>query len=392
MLHVALVGLLAGSLITGAPDGDRPTDDDKKKKADQQEQVAEQSVVVMSEEASVQDSDDPESITQDTFAFGRPGDTPIKLWVEYGMGTADDVYSPDGAVQDVSVGGGNIIGGDGNIKSSRAQAGVQLNVIPLSSFKLGVGAVVSAAKNKVEGTAGPVSQTGDVLESDFSVQNVKLFVSARGEVLGLHGGYMLDVGDAQEFTEPIPALGGLRLPTDIARSDNRNAINIGADFDYPFENVRLFGGIDYYWLQENEDIIEESLAEARIARPGRTDEELLASENLYGEEGDDLWNFMLGGGFRFSIFELGATAQIVTRMRQPVDRNGAGTPGTSPNIGGHVASISPYLRVTPGSLPAAIYLKGGVADEYNLYGYPLGGANGPKPSFGATVGIAIGFD
>lgn len=357
MLNVALVGLLAGSLLT-APGGD---DDKKDKKAD-----APESVVIVGDEAQ-------EPILADTWALGRSDNaSPIKLWIEGGWGQAGEVYGPDGEAMDPSVGGGAIVGGGADIVSTRALVGAQVNPINFDRFSIGLGAVLTAAKNEVKGTGGQFSGAEGQdfsLESDFSVQNIKFFAEAKGRTLGIHGGYLLDLGDEQEFNE-------LGIPTDLSRSDNRDAIQIGADFDYPANNVRIFGAIDHFILLENEDVY------------GTTD----GAENAFGEEGDGIWNFLLGAGVRFGPAEIGAAAQIVARDRQPVERNGLGTAGTTEDIGGYVSSIAPYLKLSPSGFPASIYVKGGVMDEYNTYGLGIDGSNGPKPTMGVTAGLSIGFN
>ncbi|OZC01994.1 hypothetical protein [Rubricoccus marinus] len=367
MLNVALVGLLAGSLLSANPTGgDGDKDGTKSKKADAQE-----SVLIVGDNAEL-------SPTVDTYALGRPSAaSPIKFWIEYGFGGADEIYDTAGEAQEPSVGGGAIIGGDAEINSQRAAVGLQINPISFSKFSVGVGGVLTGAKNTISGTAGPFSQTGDELSSDFSVQNVKIFASARGKVLGIHGGYMLDLGDDQEFNEN-------GLPIDISRSDNRDAIQLGVDFDYPARGFRVFGGIDRYIILENCDVYPAPCNNS-TGPDGN-------NEDLFGEEGDGVWNFVLGTGLRVSFAEVGVAAQIVARDRQPVDRNGAGTAGTTENIGGYVSTLSPYLRVKPPSLPASLYVKGGLQDEYNVYGLPIDGANGPKPTFGLTFGLSVGFE
>ena len=360
MLNVALVGLLATSLLSGGTGDDRTQD----RKDDQKTPVAQESVVILDDASDAVGDRSP--IISDTWALGRSSSaSPIKLWIEGGWGQAGEIYGPNGETMDPSVGpGGALIGGGADIVSTRALVGVEISPFEVAGLSVGVGGTLSAAKNEIKGSTGLIADNR--LESDFSVQNVKIYGALRGRALGVHAGYMLDLGDEQEFDATTT------FPTDITRSDNRDAINFGIDFDYPSETLRLFGGVDYYWLQE--------------------DTPIAGGENTYGEEGDDLINWMLGAGFRFSVFEIGAAGQLVTRMRQPVERNGEGTAGTTGNIGGHVASIAPYLRISPQSLPASIYVKGGVMDEYNTYGYGIGGANGPRPTIGVTGGLAIGFN
>ncbi|MEL6615496.1 MAG: hypothetical protein AAFQ43_07150 [Bacteroidota bacterium] len=361
MLNLALVGLLAGSLLTVPTTGDDEKDD-KTKKADAQESV----VIIDAPEVDAAALEVRPSV-QDSWALGRSA-SPIKLWIEGGFGTAESIYNTRGEEAECMVGGGALLSSC-DIKSQRALVGVEVTPLQLANFGVSIGGTLSAAKNELEPGSDNVGLLTESLESDFSVQNLKIYGAARGRVLGVHAGYLLDLGDEQQFSGPIPQ--------DIVRSDNRDAINLGVDFDYPAgESFRLFGGIDYYQILENEDVYGPSTG----------------GENEFGEEGDGLWNFVFGGGFKASIFELGVAAQIVARDRQPVDRNGEGTPGTTPNIGGYVSTLSPYLRISPPNLPVGLYLKGGLMDEYNTYGLGIDGANGPKPNFGLTGGLSIGFN
>lgn len=362
MLNVALVGLLAGSLLTVPPTGDDKKDD-KTKKADAQESV----VIIDAPEVDAAALEVRPSV-QDSWALGRSA-SPVKLWIEGGFGTAESVYNTRGEEVECAVGPGGALIQNCDIASQRALVGVEVTPLQLANFGVSIGGTLSAAKNEIQRGGDATGLLTEDLSSDFSVQNLKIYASARGRVLGIHGGYMLDLGDEQEFAGPIP--------TDVTRSDNRDAINLGADFDYPAgESFRLFGGLDYYQILENEDVY------------GTT----TGGENEFGEEGDGIWNFVLGAGFKASIFEIGAAAQIVARDRQPVERNGEGTAGTTPNIGGYVSSISPYLRISPPSLPVGIYVKGGLLDEYNTYGLAIDGANGPKSTFGLTAGLSVGFN
>ena len=310
MLNVALVGLLAGSLLVGAPDGDRDKDGKKDKKADAQE-----SVVIVGDDVS-----DVRTITSDTYQMGRTAsEAPIKLWASYGWGEAQKIYRPDG--ESVELSGADILVPNGaggtinlgpsytsaDIVSQRVLIGAEINPISFSRFQLGAGAQLSLAKNDLQfgsdndfavGPNGPiVIGENDALSSDFSVQNIKIYGTARGKVLGVHGGYMLDLGDIPEENEQ-------GLPIDLPRSDQRDAINLGLDFDYPVTNLRLFGGIDYFQILEDES----------FPTPGNG-----RDENVFGEEGDGIWNFVLGAGFRVSFFEIGAAAQT-RRPRPPAGR------------------------------------------------------------------------
>ncbi|MEM1057071.1 MAG: hypothetical protein AAGI52_16235 [Bacteroidota bacterium] len=397
---MALVGLLAGSLLAGAP-GD---DDDKNKKGTQAD--AQESVVIVS------DVPEDQPRVQSTFSLGRPSsDSPIRFWLEYGLGNADQIRNTSGDNGgDPTVGGGSLIA-NGDIKTQRIVAGLEISPISFNNFKVGVGAKVSGARNEVDGTLAnesipALNEALDLglpdellnegnLNSDFSIKNLEIFGSIRGRVLGVHAGYMLDLGDSQSFTDPVPQLGGARIPRDLPISDNRNAINLGVDFDYPSETIRLFGGVDYYLIQEpNCDDVggDESGDEVALMFPEFCSDQESGGENLFGEEGDGIWNFVLGGGVKFSIFELGAAAQVAARDRQPVERNTVGTSGTTPNIGGYVATVVPYLNISPSNLPASIYIRGELLDEYNGYGAWIGGANSVRPALGFTAGISVGFD
>ena len=345
MLHVALAGLLAGSLALSPPDG---TGDDKK--APNADKPAPEAV---STPGVFEAAQAPQSITVDTYAQGRPAaEAPVKLWVQYAYGNANEIYDRRGESQDLTLGGLAR-----EAVSQRVQVGGQINFISFPRFRFGVGGQLNIAKNELNAQDGATQPIPD-LESDFGLQSVKVYGTLRGQTLGLHGGYSFDLGSDQEFT------GG--VPTNLSNSDNRDAIFFGADFDYPSERFRLFGGIDYYMLQTPDE--------------GSRD----AQENL---DNDDFLNFAAGAGVKFGFVELGAAAQIQTRFDQPTLRNVGATSG----IGSHVGSVVPYLRLSPPSLPASIYIKGATPDEYFEYGYPIGGANTVKANIGFTVGLAVGF-
>lgn len=393
MLNVALIGLLAGSLLTAAPGDD---DKDKKsKRADTQE-----SVVIIGDEAS-------EPSVQSTFSLGRMSSaSPVKIWAEFSYGNADQIVNAAGENGgDATVGEGRIIT-NGDVESTRIRVGAEVTPVTFNNLQVGVGVKLTAAKNVVNGEPGssvpllvgagiqlPDELTADGdLSSDLSVQNLEIFGAIRGRALGVHAGYLLDLGDAQAFTDPIVPLGGVEIPLDLPRSDNRDAINIGVDFDYPLNNLRLFGGIDYYWIQEPD--CGAAGDEIRSMFPEFCDPSVNTGngENLFGEEGDGLWNFVFGTGLKLSFVEFGAAAQIVARDRQPAERNTVGTIGTTGEIGGYAATLSPYLRFSPPSLPASIYIRGEVLDEYNGYGLFLDGANTARPAIGFTAGLAVGFE
>ncbi len=86
-------------------------------------------------------------------------------------------------------------------------------------------------------------------------------------------------------------------------------------------------------------------------------------------------NAMFGAGFKLSIVEIGAALQIQARLSQPI----VGDIGTATGIGSSAATIAPYLRLSPPQIPASIFIKGAVLEEYTEFGYALGGSNSPKP-------------
>ena len=353
MLHVALAGLLAGSLALTPPDG---TGDDKKNPNADKPATESAAVPGVFETAAA-----PQSITVDTYAMGRPvAEAPIKLWVQYAYGTADEIYDRSGDSQPLGIGGGVTLpngvtttASTGEVVSQRVAVGAQINFLSFERFALGVGAQLGIAKNEfnVDGTPGTLG-IGD-LESSFGLQQVKVYGTARGRVLGVHGGYAFDLGD-----EATPGA----IPTDLANSDGRDAIFFGADFDYPSERFRLFGGIDYFALESGPD-----------------------SDLI---EGGDFLNFAFGTGLRLSFFEIGAAAQLQTRFDEPTLQS----VGTTSGIGSHIGTIVPYLRISPPSLPASIYVKGATPDEYFEYGAGIGGGNSVKPGIGITAGLSVGFN
>lgn len=392
MFNAALIGLLAGSLSLGTPDGG---DDKKTPHADKPAPDAAAEVAGPSVFASAPTAPATRAITSDTYALGFPSDmVPLRVWASYGWGEAQTTWNRSGENSEITVAGSR-----GDIVSQRVNVGAQINPINFSAFKIGAGAQLTVAKNEFQvggeaGDSGPFSNGVGDLESDFEPQNVKVFGVARGRVLGVHGGYIFDVGSDREFgNQATVAVNGaqvpvfinasgqtsvgtqpagfqaLLLPTTVSSSDGRDAIFVGADFDYPSDRFRLFGGIDYFMLQGVED-----------------DENTAFDESSLDEDG--LLNFLFGAGLKFSIFEVGAALQIQSRLDNPTVLD----IGLAPGIGGHAGTIAPYLRISPPQIPASLFVKGAVQDEYTEYGYAIGGANSITPELGFTAGLSIGFE
>ena len=350
MLHVALAGLLAGSLALSPPDGTG----DAKKTPNADKPAAETAATPGVFEAAAPEAEGPQTITQDTYAFGVPADAaPIKIWASYAYGKVEQIWDRRGEDGEL-----NIAGTNGDILSQRVNVGAQINFISFPAFKLGGGGQLTVAKNKFERADDAVGFIADDIESDFGLQGVKVYGSLRGRTLGLHGGYIFDLGDEREVT----AQG---LPTTLSTSDQRDAIFFGADFDVPSDRFRVFGGIDYFILQNTEAEAEEDF-----------------------EVGTDLLNFMFGAGVKLSVFEVGAALQIQTRFNAPIVDDLGNTPG----IGSHAGTVSPYIRISPPSLPVSLFVKGAVQEEYTDFGYAIGGANSLEPTIGFTAGLTVGFE
>ena len=373
MLNVALVGLLAGSLLTGPVNGPDDGDDkDKNKKNVQTEDTSAPTTPGVFDATS--ENERERSIVSDTYAFGFPADAaPIKFWASYAFGNAKEVWNAEGESQDLGIAGTR-----GSIESQRIQVGAQINAVNFPAFKLGFGGELRVAQNKYkfdEGTPDPIgfaaSRSNEDVSSGYKLQNGKVYATARGRVLGAHAGYMFDLGNEQEFgpVQTIPGLGDIQFPTDLSNSDSDNAIFVGLDFDYPIQTARLFGGIDYYHLQDTDE------------QGDGTQDDLVENSNYL--------NFTFGGGVKFSVVEVGAALNIVNRFFAPTVSPQV---GTAANIGGHAGTVSPYIRISPQSLPASIFVQGGVLDEYNTYGYAIGGANSINPAIGFTAGLSIGFE
>ncbi|MDT0630554.1 hypothetical protein RQM47_13865 [Rubrivirga sp. S365] len=369
MTNVLLSGLLAGTFALGAPADDAsvspvldvPSDSVYTAAFTPAPADVSDGVFAQDEEAET-----PRSITQDTYAFGTPSAVaPIKLWVTYGYGQVDDVWDTRGEDAELQVAGTN-----GDIVTQRLTVGGQINFVSFPVFQLGGGAQLNLAKNKFERDDAAGGLLADDIESSFGLQSLKVFGSARGRVVGLHGGYIFDLGDAREFGAAVDTpFGPVVPPTELATSGGRDAIFFGADFDVPSDHFRVFGGIDYYMLQDADN-----------------DENTAFDESTYQD--DDILNMLLGAGVKISVFELGAALQIQTRLNNPTVLDVGNTRG----IGSHAGTVSPYLRITPPSFPAAFFVKGAVLDEYTEFGYPIGGANSIKPSVGFTAGLTVGFE
>jgi hypothetical protein len=357
MLNLALVGLLAGSLVSPAPDGDKDKHRSQSPPAASQEATtAEAPGVPQPRIGLVPAEADPRVITADTYAFGRPAETaPIKLWVHYAWGETESIYDFDG----------NPVELGGDIVTNAIGVGAHINFLNFPSFQLGAGAQLNVVQRKFQ--AG--SDGGTDIESDFGLQGVKVYGSARGRVVGVHGGYFFDLGSEGEVDE-----GG--VPTSLANSDGRSASFVGVDFDYPSDRFRLFAGFDWFILEG--------------ADAGELDGDSTYPDG--SNDGDDILNWTLGGGLRFGGFEVGAALLLHTQLKNgPL--NFSGVPGgVHRNTGGHLGTIAPYLRFSPTFFPASIFIKGGVNPEYVDRGFPFGGRNVFKPLLGFTAGITVGFD
>jgi len=368
MLNLALVGLLAGLLVSPADDGDK----------DKHRSQATPATEASTPEAAITDATpgvphvslglvptddqvDARVITSDTYAFGRPvTEAPIKLWVEFAWGEAERVYDFDG--EPIEFGG--------DIVTQRVGVGAHINFLNFPAFQLGAGAQLNVAQRKFQ--AG--SEGGTDIESDFGLQGVKIYGSARGRVLGVHGGYYIDLGSEAEFDEIGTGFGGGQVQTALANSDGRSATFFGVDFDYPSDRFRLFGGMDYFILEG-------------------ADEGEIGGESTYPDgsnDGDDILSWTLGAGLRFGGFEIGAALLLHTQLKDgPLNATGTGVRAP---VGGHLGTIAPYLRFSPSFFPASIFVKGAVNSEYVDYGYAIGGANDFLPLLGFTAGITVGFD
>jgi hypothetical protein len=362
MLNLALVGLMAGSLAMS------PTDDGKlgtsAPKADEAPVAAAAGPSIFTEAAD----DAAAHPIHDHFAFGRSfARSPLRLWASYGIGEAEDRYNTNGSVEEIT-----IANTDGDIQAQRVIAGAEIGLpVALFGFGLSAGAQIQMAKNTFQvGTSrNPNPLLANNIESTFGLQAAKFYGELRTNTIGIHAGYHMDLGAAQTFADPNPALGGAQLPTGFPNSDRRNAVFYGASFDYPTRMLRLFGSVDYFDVNSPKD----------NPNTPNFDERTLGDRN-------DLMSAMFGTGLRLNILEIGAALQIQTRLNGPVTE-GIG----EPRIGGSLATIHPYLRLSPPRLPVSLFVKGGVHQEYTDSGYPIGGSNAVKPSIGFTAGLAFGF-
>jgi len=306
MLHLALAALLAGSLGTGAI---AATPDDDKDKTPRAEAAV---GLTTAEEAPVTSS----------YAFGQTERTFLKVWAGYAWGQDDEFY--DGAGNEQPLGF--------ELTSQRAFVGAQVNLLNLTNFSIGVG-----------GELAFVNRELNEFDTGWGTQQARVFAEVRGRVLGVHGGYIFDLGDDPVEGEPF------------GRSDLSDAIFVGASFDYPATWLRLFGGIDYYSFQDVD---------------GGT-----------GWDNPALLVFNMGAGVRISWVEIGAAGII--RTNTVVNRFGAG--------GSHQGSIAPYLRVSPPALPISLSVRGAFTDEYTDYGYSVGGSRDLATHLGFTAAITYGF-
>lgn len=335
MLQLALTVLLAGSLITGGITGDGDKDKDKAQAKDQQPI---ESILVPND-----DEDDP---ILDTYSLGRTERIPIKLWVGYAWAEDEDFYDPTGEEQAI----GDVI------TAQRAFVGAQINVINFENFSVGAGGQLIVADTKIGAGASP---TGSELSSGFGLQNAKVYGLIRGRTLGIHGGFLFDLGD----DEPDFAAG------EFSNSDGADAWFVGADFDYPSQRFRLFGGIDYFNRDEFGN-------------------EFTGADGSAIED-DEIIVFTAGAGLKISWVEIGAAALLRTNLA--INRLTTLNPLAANFGGGHQGSIAPYLRLSPPSFPVSISVKGAFLSEYADYGFSLGGASDLVTKKGFTVTASLGF-
>lgn len=360
MLNLALVGLMAGSLAMS------PTDDGKLGTTAPKADEAPAAAAVAGPSIFTEAADEAAYPIIDHFAFGRSYErSPLRLWASYAIGEAEGRYLTNGNTGEIT-----IAGTDGDIQAQRVIAGAEIG-LPVSLFGFGVsaGAQIQMAKNTFQVGANPGPVLTNNIESTFGLQAAKFYGELRTRAVGLHAGYHMDLGAAQTFADPNPALGNAQIPTGFPNSDRRNAVFYGASFDYPTRNVRLFGSFDYFDVNSQKD------------NPNTVN----VNENTLGDR-NDLFSTMFGLGLRLNILEVGAGLQIQTRLNGPVTE-GIG----EPNIGGSLATIHPYLRLAPPRLPVSLFVKGGVHQEYTDSGLPIGGSNAVKPSIGFTAGLTYGF-
>lgn len=358
MLHLALVALLAASPLADGPDGDKDADKNPHR------QDVPSAIVGVGGLGYV------DSIVNDTYALGPPADLPIKLWVGYAYGEVEDIF--DGSGNDIA---SDIPGGFGQLIEQRAFVGAQIMPIHLPNFSIGVGGQLMAAKNEAEGIfrQGIVTPSGLVNvrvsgESDFGLQNAKVYGVVRGRVLGIHGGYIFDLGPESSASDDIRAA-LLAGQTDVSisdypNSDEHDAWFLGVDFNYASERFHIFGGIDYFNLDTD-------------VEPGDAD-----APTNEGETSPELIVFNTGLGIRFAWIEIGAAALLRTNI---VENR------TGDNDGGHQGSIAPYINFSPDAIPFSLSVKGAVLGEYADYGYSLGGNDDFVTELGVTVTAALGF-
>ena len=423
MLHLVLA-----ALVVGAPtDGDR--DGDKKAAAPAAAETAQTASPIfrtgVAPSAAAFEAGQAESgriaavlgadetITNDTYAFGRPQEgTFLKLWTSYAWGQIEEMYDAAGNESvPYTITNTQLVDADGDgtpetpvvlaapaaVTTQRFLAGAQINPLDFRQFKLGVGAQGIFAQNQVEPGDGATIQF-DEFDSGFALQSVKVFGVIEGKTLGLHGGYVFDLGPEAERDATNNFTGA-------TNSYEQDAWFAGASFDLPADWVRIFGGIDYYGLQEGNSVNDG----VQTIINGVTGNSSIADVAV--DEGNDLIFFNFGLGFQLSFFEVGASAILRTQLQRTAAADelyaAAVFPGalsadyqtqvrqrfasTPYPTGGHQGSIVPYLIVRPPNLPVALSVRGAVTNQFGDYGFSVGGANDFVTREGFTVALSYGF-
>lgn len=364
MLNVTTVGLLVGSLFVGVPSELAPA------KAGDCDELNYRLTHV--EECEATEISEVEPLVTDAFAFGNPSDASrFKVWVEGAYGqTSDQQWASNGSDTPFV-----IVDAQGKVTAMRFGVGAEVGVLHSPNWKVSLGGQLNMGSNTFNVETPGALVTEDI-EGSLGLQNVKAYAQVKGRVLGVHGGYMFDLGDQTEFEDtgiPNPNVPGLTIhrPTSLGNTDGRDAIFFGADFDYPGKLFRVFAGADYHMIQEGgHDNPNTPWDETQIS-------------------GDDFLNVVMGFGLRVGILEIGPSVMFQSRLAAPV------VPELGPQrgfTGGHAITFAPYLRLSPPSLPVSFSVRGAVREEYTEFGYPLQGANSVKSDLGVTVGLTYGFD
>ncbi|MEO0254794.1 MAG: hypothetical protein ABIN20_05180 [candidate division WOR-3 bacterium] len=265
-----------------------------------------------------------------------------EAWLNLGYGSASQGYDKDGNAHD--------IGGSSSIMN--IYLGGSYDFYKFPTLTLFGGGDLRLSQHKFS------PDQGNSVSSGFALQNLVLFLGAKGPFFKGKLGFLMDLGPEMD-TNKIP------------NTDEQNAIMINLTGTLPNPMFSLSAGIYYFLTLEGETKIF-----VPFPQPGFQTVKI---------DNGDYFAFFAKGGYKFAIGEAGL--ELIYRMRTAQKVEGNEIQDTD----GNHFSLIPYVTINPPAMPFSFFIKGAVVDEYLPYGISLMGKNDFVTRLGFTLGGKIRF-